>query len=97
MGERINIDVGGFIYSSTIETLNTSPALKNLIAAHKEYEDDSIPFIDRDGLAFTFILNFMRVGQIIQTVQDPLYVKFLINEATFYGIDDMVEVLRCML
>ena len=97
MGERINIDVGGLIYSSTIETLNKSPRLKNLITTHKESEDDSIPFIDRDGFAFMFILNFMRVGEIFQTIEDPLYVQFLIHEAVFYGIGDMVKALRCML
>lgn len=94
MGERINIDVGGLVYSSTIETLNKSPTLKELITAHKESEDDSIPFIDRDGFAFMYMLNFMRVGEIFQTIQDPLYVQFLVHEASFYGMNDMVKALR---
>ena len=94
MGERINIDVGGLIYSSTIGTLNKSPTLKKLIDSHKESEDDSMPFIDRDGFAFMFILNFMRVGEIFQTIQDPLYVQFLVHEASFYGMCDMVNALR---
>ena len=83
---RFFIDVGGVQYVSTIATLSKSPTLKTLIAAHSDASDPL--FVDRDGFAFHYILNFLRNGT-VQVGEDNSYLEFLVLEAGFYGLAKM--------
>ena len=83
---RYMIDVGGFVYCSSIETLSKCPTLKAMIDTSPE--DGSLIFIDRDGSAFQYILNFLRNGSIL-AVDDRAYTEFLIIEAGFFGLRTM--------
>jgi len=90
--QRFVIDVGGIFFCSTRSTLSKSPTLKKLVDA----SENSELFIDRESSSFVFILNYLRTGLILQDLHDKSYIKCLINEAQFYGIPDMVPLLRDM-
>ena len=87
--ETVVLNVGGILYTSTRSTLSRSPLLKQLLV-----ENSNELFIDRDPSSFFFVLNYLRTGLIIQDPVDKHYVNFLINEASIYGLEKMVEKLN---
>ena len=87
--ERCYIDVGGWIYCSSPSTLQRSPTLKSMLTELSP-EQPSL-FVDRDGVAFRHILNFLRSGTIL--VDDGAYIELLIGEAKFYGLPQMESLL----
>lgn len=84
---RYYIDVGGLIYCSTEATLKKSPILKSLIESHNDPNDTL--FIDRDGNAFYYVLNFLRNGSVCCSSGDRAFVEMLALEAGFYGLREM--------
>ena len=82
---RYFLDVGGCVFSSTIETLSKSPIIKELI--ENTLEGD-MPFIDRDATAFQYVLSFMRSGTLYQ-IEDRYFLASLASEAAFYGLKSM--------
>lgn len=82
---RVYIDIGGILYTSTHTTLNKSALLKDAIDACSESE---IPFVDRDGILFQFVLYFLRTGT-IYTIDDRNLLQQLLGEAGFYGLKQM--------
>tara|TARA_B110000046_G_scaffold36453_2_gene39876 strand:+ start:8857 stop:9186 length:330 start_codon:yes stop_codon:yes gene_type:complete len=83
---RYTIDVGGTYYVSTRSTFEKSSVLKSIISKHTD--PDAPPFVDRDGSAFHFVLNFLRNGT-VQHIEDRSYQTILILEAGFYGLRRM--------
>ena len=59
----------------------------------KHPEDDSI-FIDRDGTLFRYILQYFRTGLVPIDLNDALLRRDLTNEAKFYKIDSLVQLLE---
>ena len=82
---RVYVDIGGMVYTSTRTTLNKSQILKDTIDTCDENE---IPFIDRDGVLFQFVLHFMRTGT-IYLIDDRNVLQQLLGEAGFYGLKQM--------
>lgn len=93
--ERFVVEVGGINFCSTRETLSKSPCLKRLLIDSSP--DSNYLFIDREGSSFVFILNFLRTKLIFQDLYDRSYVAFLIEEAKFYEIKEMEELLESIL
>ena len=93
--ERFCIDVGGVYYFSTLQTLRKSTTLRNALSKYTGNEE-VIPFIDRDGSAFHYVLNFLRNGS-VQYIDDRSFVEFLIIEAGYYGLRKMESQLSKML
>ena len=91
---RYCIDVGGWVYCSTLHTLRKSSTLKSLLAHPPE--DGSLIFIDRDGSAFQFVLNFLRNGT-VHPIEDRAFTEFLIGEASYYGLRRMESQLSSQL
>ncbi|UYV77729.1 KCTD15 [Cordylochernes scorpioides] len=73
-----HIDVGGTIYTSSLETLT------NL----KQHY-----FIDRDGKMFRHILNFLRTNS-LAIPEDFSELELLLEEARFYDIPPLVKMLE---
>jgi len=58
----------------------------------KPAEDGSY-FIDRDGTHFRYILNYLRTGKLV-VPRDEIVREELLNEAEFYNIEGIVDVLK---
>lgn len=85
----VQLDVGGTLYKVSFETLRRCEGsmLANLVSEHwKEGQvDDSEPiFIDRNGLLFRYILDYLRASE----VHLPSSVSriAIMKEFEFYGI-----------
>lgn len=87
---RCVIDVGGVHYETTDATRQRSPTLT---ATH--IGPDGVYFVDRDGLLFSYILQYLRIGRVI-CHYDPVLFELLRIEAGYYGLPDMVEQLRVL-
>ena len=92
--ERYYVDIGGFLYVSTYKTLKKSPYLENMLPI----EPTETPFfVDRDGNAFYYILNFLRNGSVHVSSEDRSFIEFLMGEAQFFGLRKMESQLGKML
>lgn len=94
----VHIDVGGCIYTSSLETLTkfsdsklskmfngTIPIVLDTLKQHY--------FIDRDGKSFRHILNYMRTNSL--TLPDNFDdFNTLLNEAKYYELHDMIKQLE---
>ncbi len=95
--EIVELNVGGSLYTTTRTTLTSCP--NSMLA---RMLDGPIPvacdqqgrvFIDRDGLLFRHILNFLRNKQLSLPDSFTDYVQ-LHSEADFYGIEEILNILR---
>ncbi|XP_050300041.1 BTB/POZ domain-containing protein Tiwaz [Anthonomus grandis grandis] len=96
----VHIDVGGTIYTSSLETLTKYPEsrLAKLFNGSIPIVLDSLKqhyFIDRDGGMFRHILNFMRNSKLLipENFQD---LDLLLEEAKYFDIPPMVRQLEQM-
>ncbi|KAL0280056.1 UNVERIFIED_CONTAM: hypothetical protein PYX00_001465 [Menopon gallinae] len=96
----VHIDVGGTIYTSSLETLTKYPEsrLAKLFNGSIPIVLDSLKqhyFIDRDGGMFRHILNFMRNSRLLipENFKD---LDLLIEEARYFDIAPMCRQLEQM-
>ncbi|CAK1588619.1 unnamed protein product [Parnassius mnemosyne] len=90
----VHIDVGGVIYTSSLETLTTYPESKlgRMFSGAIPIVLDTLKqhyFIDRDGGMFRHILNFLRNKKLLLPNDFP-YVNLLLQEAQYFELDHMV-------
>jgi hypothetical protein len=106
MNEVITLNVGGYIYTTTKDTLTQPIGQRrdpHMFSAMFGGKFDVIKdnkgnvFIDRDGKNFGYILNFMRNSGDLSRTQLPWHDKHLIQEiqleAEFFGLSELVQ--RC--
>ncbi|XP_068239452.1 BTB/POZ domain-containing protein kctd15 isoform X2 [Palaemon carinicauda] len=91
----VHIDVGGSIYTSSLETLTRFPEsrLARLFNGTIPIVLDSLKqhyFIDRDGKMFRHILNYMRHGKTLLP-EDFTDHDLLLEEARFFEINGLVK------
>ncbi|XP_066961486.1 BTB/POZ domain-containing protein kctd15 isoform X2 [Macrobrachium rosenbergii] len=91
----VHIDVGGSIYTSSLETLTRFPEsrLARLFNGTIPIVLDSLKqhyFIDRDGKMFRHILNYMRHGKTLLP-DDFTDHDLLLEEARFFEISGLVK------
>ncbi|XP_059615814.1 BTB/POZ domain-containing protein Tiwaz [Phlebotomus argentipes] len=96
----VHIDVGGTIYTSSLETLTKYPdsRLAKLFNGSIPIVLDSLKqhyFIDRDGMMFRHILNFMRNSKLL-IAEDFSDLDLLLEEARFFDIGPMIRQLEQM-
>lgn len=87
----VHIDVGGSIYTSSLETLTKYPdsKLAKLFNGSIPIVLDSLKqhyFIDRDGGMFRHVLNFMRNSRLL-IAEDFPDLELLLEEARYFEID----------
>ncbi|KAK5639767.1 hypothetical protein RI129_010578 [Pyrocoelia pectoralis] len=94
----VHIDVGGTIYTSSLETLTKYPEsrLAKLFNGSIPIVLDSLKqhyFIDRDGAMFRHILNFMRNSRLLipENFSD---LDLLLEEARYFDIAPMIRQLE---
>ncbi|KAL9951575.1 hypothetical protein ACROYT_G044259 [Oculina patagonica] len=94
--KRIKLDVGGHLFSTSLETLTKDPGsmLHAMFSGRfdtKPSEDGSY-FIDRDGTHFRYILNYLRTGQLIVSKDELVRIREeLLTEAEFYQVEGIIK------
>nr|XP_039265070.1 BTB/POZ domain-containing protein kctd15-like [Styela clava] len=93
----VHIDVGGHIYTSSLETLTKYPDSKlgKLFNGAEPIVLDALKqhyFLDRDGNMFRYILNFLRTST-LDLPQDFQELDLLMQEAQFFELDLMLKLL----
>lgn len=94
----VHIDVGGTIYTSSLETLTkfSESRLAKMFSGSIPIVLDSLKqhyFIDRDGQMFRHVLNFVRNSRLLLP-EDFSDVDLLLEEAKYYDIVAMVKALE---
>lgn len=87
----VHIDVGGTIYTSSLETLTKYPdsKLAKLFNGSIPIVLDSLKqhyFIDRDGGMFRHVLNFMRNSRLLISDDFP-DLELLLEEARYFEVE----------
>ncbi|XP_026316546.1 BTB/POZ domain-containing protein KCTD1 [Hyposmocoma kahamanoa] len=90
----VHIDVGGTIYTSSLETLTAYPEsrLGKMFNGTIPIVLDTLKqhyFIDRDGDMFRHILNFLRNKKLLLPADFP-HMELLLHEAVYFELDHMV-------
>jgi len=93
----IKLNVGGQHFTTSLQTLTKDPGsmLHAMFSGRFESKpaEDGSYFIDRDGTHFRYILNYLRTGYLLLP-DTKLIRKELLEEAEFYQIRGIVDVLR---
>lgn len=93
---RVQLDVGGRIFSTTVETLTSEKDTYFTALLSKQWElekdEQGRIFIDRNGDLFAEILDYMRNPSEFILPEERLR-KRLIGEAKFYKLKSFLEVL----
>ncbi|CEP09255.1 hypothetical protein [Parasitella parasitica] len=93
--EKIKLNVGGQLFETSLTTLRKDPnsMLASMFSDNSTIQPDADNsyFIDRDGTYFRFVLNYLRDLRIPAGVtQDPKIMDELMQEARFYGLNDLL-------
>jgi hypothetical protein len=96
--ELVRLNVGGVIYDTTVSTLCKEESFLSALvsgrhALVRSERDDAI-FIDRDGVAFRHILNYLRRGRLLIPDDDATLGRELLEEARFYQLASLIELLQ---
>ena len=91
----VHIDVGGCIYTSSLDTLTKFPdsRISKMFNGTIPIVLDTLKqhyFIDRDGKTFRHILNYMRTNRVVLPESFSDY-ESLVDEAKYYELDAMVK------
>lgn len=94
---RTTIDVGGIMHYSRESTLRKSPVISHILDKWRASGNaDEHPFIDRDGLIFYHILNFLRSGTVV-VPDDKHLLTVLSLEAAYFKLKTMETQIVAML
>lgn len=95
--ELVTLNVGGKIFTTKISTIKQFPASR--LAQMVDGQDQELKmvggqiFVDRDGVLFSFILDFLRTHQLLLPTDFSDYLR-LQREALFYELDSLVHLLN---
>jgi len=97
MSQIIELNVGGSVYCTTINTLlsEKNSFFETLINKKSEQVKDSNNriFLDRDGPLFNYILDYLRNKLSFVPPNNLIETNRLKIEAEYYKLDDMVKFL----
>ncbi|PIK39102.1 BTB/POZ domain-containing protein KCTD6 [Apostichopus japonicus] len=94
----LNINVGGTKYTTYLSVVKKYPEshLSQMFPEDTSLwrrDDDGNVFIDRDGHAFRYILNYLRDGDVILPYRFAEF-DLLLKEADFYGLVNLKTEIR---
>jgi hypothetical protein len=95
----IDLNVGGTLYTTQLKTLLSEPnSIFSDIFETKKLEEirdgNNRLFIDRDGLLFRYILEYLRNKKLIIQVDDINEKIRLKNEAEYYKLSNLIKLLE---
>ena len=92
---RITINVGGKLFPTFRSTLTMKSTYfsKRLSGRFSDDAGDSDIIVDRDHEPFSIILSYLRSGK-LSVPSDQLTLRLVLVEADFYGIDELVDMVR---
>ncbi len=95
----VTLNVGGYLYTTSLTTLTKYPdsMLGAMFSGRMPSAQDHHGhyLIDRDGVLFRYILNFLRTSAL--TLPDEFKeIDLLVKEAEFYQIKELVEIVRSL-
>lgn len=94
MSDIIKLNVGGFRYETTLNTLEREP--ESMLASmfsgrHKLVSgEDGYHFIDRNGEVFKYILKYLRDGKINLENLSYQEINDVLDEADYFNIQSMI-------
>ncbi|XP_057563738.1 potassium channel regulatory protein [Hippopotamus amphibius kiboko] len=95
--ELVTLNVGGKIFTTRSSTLKQFPASRlTRILDGRDQEFRMVGgqiFVDRDGVLFSIILDFLRTHQLLLPTDFSDYLR-LQREAVFYELDPLVDLLN---
>ena len=93
----VELNVGGQLYTTSLSTLLRDPesVLANMFSGRQRVIRDSRGrfFIDRDGVLFKFVLDFLRNNNLTLPDKFTEYER-LLTEAEHYGIKGLVKAVK---
>lgn len=95
--ELVTLNVGGKLFTTRLSTLKQFPASR--LAQMLDGTDQEFKmvggqiFVDRDGVLFSFILDFLRTHQLLLPTDFSDHFR-LQREALFYELDSLVDLLN---
>lgn len=95
--ELVTLNVGGKIFTTRFSTIKQFPA--SWLACMLDGRDQEFKmvggqiFVDRDGVLFSFILDFLRTHQLLLPTDFSDYLR-LQREALFYELRSLVDLLN---
>lgn len=100
--QRVNLNVGGHKFSTTISTLTreTDSMLARMFSDDWRNKDECKNgecFIDRDGQHFHYILNYLRDGPSVYLPENVITLNELCREAEFYQLEGLSTLLKSKL
>jgi len=101
-GELVRLNVGGKEFSTTVDTLTKLGKSEYLTALFAgkfgvRLDNDGRVFLDRDGERFRLVLNYLRCGTVHIKEDDLQSMHEVLEEAEFFGVNDLVDLLRTMI
>jgi len=103
-GRRVKLDVGGHLFSTTLDTLTAFPdsmlgVMFGMDSAWVcQHEEDGSVFIDREGQLFHWILSWLRAhsggATRFSLPEDDATRRALLEEAAFYNLPLLMEALH---
>jgi hypothetical protein len=92
----IRLDVGGVLYHTSADTLTRIPNTYFTALLSGHFEHQQYIFIDRDGLRFKHILNYLRNNNVNLPKAFNKIHKYeeIIEEAEYFGINELADLLR---
>ena len=95
--EIVTLNVGGMIYTTSVNALTTDPDSMLGVMFGKDFpsqtDGDGRHFIDADGSLFKYVLNFLRRNRLALPTDFDQY-EALLAEAEFFQIQPMIEEIR---
>lgn len=87
----VGICVGGVYFETTTKTLAKSEIFNDY-----NKEDTELLYVDRDPYLFSYVLNFMRNGEIV-AYKDRVLLESLVHEAKYFKLIELERQLNEML
>jgi len=91
----INLNIGGTLfhtYRSTLLKYPDSLLFTLLLDDDVEKDEDGVILLDRNGMYFSYILDWLRDGALLDSLK-PEIKEALRHEAVFYGLRDLAVAL----